>query len=172
MLALQQHTGVPIAYTDHWRIFIRRGDWTNEKIRIAMWRCALTGEAALYPDYNQGTPVVSLVSEGARYIGVASRFFRENLRHDPAGLQPHDELLDAPEGTILTAIPGKEYVVYDERGDVVEIDLAAVTGKMRVIWVNPRNGEKKKAGKVKGGGKQTFTPPGRGEDWVLHLYEL
>ncbi len=171
METMREKTKVPVAYTDHWRIFISRGHWTNEKIRIAAWRCALTGAQAFFADYNQGQPVDSLVRRGARYIGIASSFFRHDLRCNLSALRPHDDLLRKANDVILAAYPGKEYVAYAATGNPFGVDLSAVKGKMHVVWLDPRTGWKVKGASVKGGGTRTFQPPGKGGDRVLHLFK-
>ncbi len=170
MLRLRKMYDVPVAYTDHWRIFIHRGNWTNQKIRIAIWRCALSGAPALFPDYNQGKPQPSLIREGARYIGIATRFFRNDLHSDISDLAPHDDLIVTGDHVIMAASPGTEYVVYDENGGEMAVDLSASRRSFHVIWLDPRTGRKINQKKIKGGATRHFISPSAGKDWVLHLY--
>ncbi|HKJ67266.1 MAG TPA: DUF5060 domain-containing protein [bacterium] len=161
---------VPVAHTDHWRPFVERGDWSHRKIRIAHWRCALTGFQALYPDYNQGTVDWEQVLHGGEFIGHATTFFQTEVQADLRKLSPHDELVVSGEGAILTANPGEEYVLYDEDGGKVQVDLSHASGTLRFQWYDPGNGESQESNSVNGGTIQTFTTPTSGEDWVLHIY--
>ncbi len=170
MVEMREKLQVPVAYTDHWRIFISRGNWTNEKIRVAAWRCALTGGQAFFADYGQGTPVDSLILEGARYIGIASSFFRREPHQDLAGLQPHDELLQNAPEVILAARPGEEYVAYTGNGAGFDVDLSAAKKRLQVVWLDPRTGREIPGDSVKGGEVRHFIPPAPEQDWVLHLY--
>ena len=160
----------PIAYTDHWRPFIKRGNWTHRKIRTAHWRCGLSGSPALYPDYNQGPVKHDEVLKGGQDIGHATHFFRHELRSDLLDIEPHDELIRTGDNAILASSPEREYIVYDEDGGSVGIDLSEVQGVLGVVWYNPRTGEQIKVEFINGGKMHTFTSPTTGEDWVLHLY--
>ncbi len=162
---------VPIAHTDRWRPFHTRGNWTHQKIRVAHWRCALTGAQALYPNYNQGKGKYREVHTGAQYIGYATHFFRSELRSDLLDLQPHDDLIAGGDNVILSANPGKEYVVYDEDGGEVMIDMTTRGETFRVIWYNPRTGEHVQSKSIQGGKTHSFTSPTKGHDWVLHIFE-
>ena len=175
---------VPTAHTDHWRPFISRGNWTHEKIRKVIWRCGLSGAQALYPDYNQGTVNYNEVLMGGKFIGHAVHFFRNELRCDHAKLAPHDELIVAGENAILAAVPGSEYVLYDEDGGTVSLNLKAVKGEFTARWYNPRTGKFLKPKKIRGSGTRSFTSPDADDktesdektksdqktDWVLHIY--
>jgi len=161
---------VPVAHTDHWRPFIDRGDWTNRKIRIAIWRCGLTGAQALFPDYNQGTIHYQEVRKGAQYIGVATRFFRNELRSDLLDIQPHDDLIVAGDNAILAANPGKEYVAYDEDGGKLTIDLTVRRRAFQVNWYDPRKGNTVRSRMTEGGNIHNFNSPTEGQDWVLHIF--
>jgi hypothetical protein len=163
---------IPTVHTDHWRPFISRGDWTHDKIRTVQWRCALSGGQASFPDYNQGTVKFDQVATGARYIGFAAHFFRNELRGDVGDLVPHDELIVSGEYAILSAQTGSEYVVYDEDGGSVTVDLTGTPGQLKARWYNPRTGKISGETKTSGGKQQSFQSPTRGKnhDWVLHIY--
>ena len=161
---------VPVVHTDHWRPFITRGDWNNTKIRIAMWRCGLTGAQVLYPDYSQGEVNKEVLQEGGKFIGIATGFFRNKLQSDLLDFQTHDEFIIEGEKAILSADPGKEYIVYDEDGGNLMIDLTTKKHSFHFYWYNPRTGETVLHGKLKGGKVQHFSSPADGEDWVLHIF--
>ncbi len=164
---------VPIAQTDHWRPFIKRGHWTHKKIRIAHWLCGLSGAQALYPDYNQGSVKYDEVLLAGKYIGYATHFFSDHLRGDIGMLTPHDELIISGGNAILSAIEGSEYVLYDQDGGSVKVDLSRLSGALTARWYNPRTGEYSVQSVVKGGDTQMFTSPtvNRDDDWVLHIYK-
>lgn len=164
----------PTAFTDHWRPFINRGNWTHEKIRKVVWCCALSGGPAPFPDYSQGFSGDASREEvvrGAHYVGYATRFLREQLRRPYAELLPHDELIEEGRNAILAASPGREYVLYDESGGKVTLDLPAGPTRFKTVWHNPRTGRTIEAKTVNADGKTSFTSPSTGQDWVLHLYK-
>lgn len=163
----------PTAFTDHWRPFIGRGDWTHEKIRVVQWRCGLSGGQATFPDYSQGfqgDADPAGMKRGARYVGHAGRFFRRRIKWGYGKLAAHDELIRQGEQAILAANPGREYVLYDRDGGTVVLDLSRATGRLETRWYDPRNGKLTGAQPVQGGGAHTFRSPAAGEDWVLHLF--
>jgi hypothetical protein len=162
---------VPTAHTDHWRPFINRGDWSQEKIRAAVWHGALAGGQAVFPDYNQGPVDQAEVRIGSAYIGHATRFFRNELQGDIRDLKPSDHLIVAGEEAILAANPGIEYVLYDRNGGEVTLDLQDLANRMSARWHNPKTGESTRADAVLSGTKATFSAPSKGPamDWVLHI---
>jgi hypothetical protein len=172
--ATANRLGIPVAHTDHWRPYISRGDWNHEKIRIAHWRCALSGGQALYPDYNQGRFIWDEVTtQGGPWIGHASGFFRENLRGDLRQLLPEDRIILGGDKTIAAANPGTEYVIYLEEGGRVELELADHADPLEARWYNPRTGEYHNPTlRVADTKRPEFSAPTRGphQDWVLHIY--
>ena len=54
---------------------------------------------------------------------------------DLAGTQPV-----AGEGAYILAAKGKTYIVYNESGKTVPVDLNGVAGEFQVRWINPRTG--------------------------------
>lgn len=162
---------VPVAHTDHWRIFISRGHWTNDKIRIVHWRCALSGFQALYPDYNQGEVVWDQVQTGGKYIGYATRFFKTMVRSDLRDLNPHDDLIAGGDSIIVAANPGHEYILYDQNGGEDALDLHGTDSVFNGLWYNPRTGEKQEIQPVNGGDIVRFESPTSGKDWALLLQE-
>jgi len=169
---LQQYTNTetPIAQTDHWRPFISRGNWTTEKIRTAVWRCALSGPQALYVDYNQGKVIQEEVVKGGEYVGYAMQFFRQMLHVDITELQPNDDLIKSDGDVTLSCKPGVEYVVYDEDGIPFSVFLPGIKNSYLVSWYNPRTGEVIKKEPELGERDILFIPPTKEKDWVLHLY--
>ncbi len=74
----------------------------------------------------------------------------------------------------LRATSGDGYAfVYAAIGRPFEIDMTKVPGEaINAWWYNPRTGEATDLGERRGGGTQTFDPPGApeyGNDWVLVL---
>ncbi len=162
---------VPIAQTDNWRPFISRGNWDSNKIRVAMWRCALSGPQALYIDYNQGKVIKKEVVKGGQFVGYAMRFFKEMLHVDITELKPNDELIKSNSSVILSCKPGYEYVAYDENGSPFSIFLPGIKTTYFAYWYNPRTGDVINMEVEKGERDILFTPPTEGADWVLHVYK-
>lgn len=64
------------------------------------------------------------------------------------------------------ASDGSYLMAYVPDGREFEVDLGALSGPARTWWFDPRSGKATEA-RTTGGGWQTLTPPGGGEDWVL-----
>jgi hypothetical protein len=63
---------------------------------------------------------------------------------------------------IASGIPGEEYVVYDQDGGAIAIDLlsdATATQYFVATWYNPATGEEVKGGNVHGGARPILTSP-------------
>ncbi|MCW3100843.1 MAG: putative glycosyl hydrolase [Chthonomonadaceae bacterium] len=68
----------------------------------------------------------------------------------------------------LLSDPGKEYVVYLERGGRITLDLIDAPGRVRFVWFNPRTGKSLEQPDQEGGDYTVFVAPDN-EDWVLYL---
>jgi hypothetical protein len=82
-------------------------------------------------------------------------------------LEPHDELVN--NGAFCLAETGRMYVVYLPRGGVVSVKVDS--GRYRVKWFNPRNGEYSTVPTAEGA---TWTSPVASDqqDWVLLLTRI
>jgi len=69
---------------------------------------------------------------------------------------------------ICSGTPGQEYLVYDEDGGSIAIDLSGDGGSFSVLWYDPKNGVDKNGGTVAAGASRTLTSPFSG-DSVLRL---
>ena len=161
---------VPIAHTDHWRPFISRGKWTNDKIRIAHWRCLLTGAQAIFPDYNQGHVNTQQLEQGANYIRLVNEFIHKSIHSDLSDLKPADRLILEGNNAIVAANPGREYIIYDEDGGQITIDLTSASAPLYSQWFNPRTGSKTDESRINTGNANSFNSPTSKEDWVLHIF--
>jgi hypothetical protein len=65
------------------------------------------------------------------------------------------------EGRICSGIPGQEYVVYDQDGGLVAIDLSAASSSrpFAVLWFDPASGREQQGTEIAGGGRRTLTSP-------------
>ncbi len=170
------NSSVPIAYTDHWRPYIPRGNWGHDAIRRVLWRVGLSGAMCTYIDYNTGTPDQAGVELGGEYVGNASRFFRNDLVNGVELFSPRDHRINyCSQGTkgvdvIMSSVAAEEFVLYTRYGGNVSIDMSNATGNFNVSWYNPRTGDYQNASTVTGGGSRSFSAPGSG-DYVLHIYQ-
>jgi hypothetical protein len=72
-----------------------------------------------------------------------------------------NELVSAREGQICSGISGSEYVVYDQHGGDIAIDLSAGSPdhSFTVLWFDPASGREQKRPEVAGGARRTLSSP-------------
>jgi hypothetical protein len=70
---------------------------------------------------------------------------------------------------VASGIPGEEYLVYDEEGKSITLDLSSTspTANFSVLWFDPKTGEEQRSGRVGGGGFRTLKSPIAGDSVLL-----
>jgi Putative collagen-binding domain of a collagenase len=70
---------------------------------------------------------------------------------------------------IASGIPGHEYLVYDENGGSITLDLSGVlpTADFSVLWFDPETGFEQNGGRVAGGAFRTLNSPFAGDSVLL-----
>jgi hypothetical protein len=131
---------IPTAHTDHWRIFISRGRWNNDKIRKAIWRCALTGGQAPFPDYSQGPFDEEQFLTGNKQIAIAMDFIQKGLRYGLGDLEPDDSIVRNTSGIIAAINRGKEVVVFNEANAEILVNLSSFDSAVLYNWLDTKNG--------------------------------
>jgi uncharacterized protein DUF5060/collagenase-like protein with putative collagen-binding domain/uncharacterized protein DUF4038 len=141
-----------------------------EQVRRGAWGILTAGGFLLYGEFDINRP-------GAGDFGAGQAHPYLKILYDLVEripywtMAPHNDLVSA--GAYCLADPGKEYVIYAERGGPIAVDLSAVQGVFQAEWLNPRTGERTTMVKVKGGTRQTFmNPAGDDHDWVLQIHSL
>lgn len=67
---------------------------------------------------------------------------------------------------ICLAEPGRQYVIYAEKGGKLTLDLSSSQGTFAARWINPRDGKRSEPFKVEGGARREFQSPDD-NDWAL-----
>ena len=83
---------------------------------------------------------------------------------------PHNDLLSdrKPNEGYCLANPGKEYAVYFPNGGQVGLHLSHAAGKLTAKWLDIAQSRWAKDQTLRGGGKVTLTPPGKGH-WAVWI---
>ena len=164
-IIISSFQGKPVAGTE---IVWEGPDKLNaDQVRKGAWGILMAGGFFLYGEFNLGGTGVGEFGSGK------ARPFLKTLWNFVEGIpywtmRPHNDLVNASE--FCLANPGKEYVIYAEKGGPISVDLSGTGGVLQVIWLNPRTGRSTVAGMVSGGSKRNFVnPDGDKNDWVLHL---
>lgn len=81
-----------------------------------------------------------------------------------------NDLVEASERQVASGIPGEEYLVYDEDGGRIRLDLTGTADgrSFDVLWYDPASGESRTGSPVRGGATLSLDSP-FGEDTVLLL---
>jgi hypothetical protein len=80
-----------------------------------------------------------------------------------------NQLVSKAARQIASGIPGQEYLVYDEDGGSLNIDLSGVPSETNfsVLWFDPKTGVEKSGGSVTGGNFTNLTAPFSGDAVLL-----
>jgi hypothetical protein len=132
-----------------------------------VWKSFLRGLNPLFMDPYDGVVLGSRFDPKWDPIRKSLGYtLRLAVRVNLAAMTPQNKL--ASSGYCLAhAAPGGAYLVYLPEGGDVTVDLSATPGKLRVEWLNPRDGTTERAATVEGGARRGFTAPFRGDAVLL-----
>jgi Domain of unknown function (DUF5060)/Putative collagen-binding domain of a collagenase len=118
-----------------------------------------------YRQYRQLNHLLSVLM-GARPV----RWLYGDMSRLPRPLQRIDiRLVSRSARQIASGIPGQEYLVYDEDGGSITLDLSSTspTVTFSVLWFDPKTGSEQDGDRVAGGGSRTLTSPVAGDSILL-----
>src|SRR4030095_1331660 len=83
--------------------------------------------------------------------------------------QQLNQLVSRPARQIASGTPGQEYLVYDEDGGAIDINLSGVSSPtiFSVLWFDPKTGVEKSGGSINGGTSKTLMAPFSGDTVLL-----
>lgn len=134
------------------------------EVRRAAWGILMAGVMPLYSEWNNWNPGKGLGSSDMRrmfdfiYSKTQYRQYKQL-----------NNLVSRSARQIASGKAGLEYLVYDENGGSITINLsgAGSSNTYDVLWYNPTTGATKNGGKVKGRGTLTFHSPISGDTVLL-----
>ncbi|GJL54390.1 MAG: hypothetical protein NPIRA02_15220 [Nitrospirales bacterium] len=144
------------------------GTWGQPRNRVevrrAAWGIQMAGVMPLYSEWNNWNPGKGTASPDIRRM---FDFFYSNTRYRQYKQLNH--LVSKNARQIASGKEGLEYVVYDENGGDITIDLSDAGGAntFDVLWYNPISGSTKDGGKVNGGASRTLHSPISGDTVLL-----
>jgi hypothetical protein len=118
-----------------------------------------------YRQYQQLNGLLSVLM-GARLV----RWLYGETTPLPHALQSIDRRLVASLARQITVgVPGQEYLVYDEDGGSITLDLSGTSpaATFSVLWFDPKSGTERNGGRVSGGAFRTLTAPFTGDSVLL-----
>jgi hypothetical protein len=126
------------------------------EVRRTMWGDLMAGVMPIYSDWNIQ---IGGTGKGEPDARRAFDFFYKipNYR----SYRQLNSLVSKDVGQIASGITGSEYLVYDQSGGPVTINLtgASSTKTFTVLWYNPATGASATGTTVQGGASRTLSPP-------------
>lgn len=138
---------------------------TPAEVRRGAWGIMMGGVLPLYSEWHPNPPPAGGEGEGEPQVRRMFDFFHSETRY--RSYERLNGLVDRDRRQVASGIPGREYLVYDEDGGTIELDLSAADGSFDVLWFDPASGERQEAGPVQGGGVVSLTPPFASDAVVL-----
>jgi hypothetical protein len=136
-------------------------------IRRGAWGEMMAGVIPLYSEW--GGDGIDPRGNGAGEPEVLRMFdffySKTRYRH----YQPLNSLVSSAARQVASGIPGEEYLVYDEDGGSISINLSGApsTKSFSVLWYDPKTGAQQSGGSVSGGATRTLTSPFSGDTVLL-----
>lgn len=152
-----------IGSEDIWEI--PGGRWNQprngDEVRRGAWGIQMAGIMPIYSELF----ISSMKGEGEDDVRRMFDFFYTHTNYRK--YKQLNNLVSSSERQIASGIQGQEYLVYDENGGSISIDLSGASGSLNVLWFNPADGTKKESGTVEGGARRTLSSPFSGDTVLL-----
>ena len=139
------------------------------EIRRGAWGVQMAGILTMYSEWNDSQKqVVPGSGQGEPEVRRMFDFFYTKTRYRQ--YEQLNGLVSSSARQICSGIPGTEYLVYDEDGGSITIDLSAASSSdlFSVAWFDPTDGAQQSGGYVNGGAPRTVSSP-YSHDTVLLL---
>ncbi|MFQ5963712.1 MAG: fibronectin type III domain-containing protein [Candidatus Scalinduaceae bacterium] len=137
------------------------GNPRNEtEVRRGAWGGMLAGVMPIYTEFGTRNKSSFGQGEGKDDVKRMFDFFYSKTQYRQ--YQKLNSLVSSSARQIASGIPGQEYLVYDEDGGSITIDLSgtASSDAFSVLWYDPKdNGIEQAGGSVNGGASRTLTSP-------------
>ncbi|GJL64789.1 MAG: hypothetical protein NPIRA04_34430 [Nitrospirales bacterium] len=151
---------------DLWEI--PSGNWKQPRnrteVRRGAWGILMAGVMPLYSEWN---PEISGGGTGEPDIRRMFDFFYSKTKYRE--YKQLNSLVSKSNRQIASGKEGLEYLVYDENGGSISINLSGVgsSNTFDVLWYNPTTGATQNGGKVTGGSSRTLNSPISGDTVLL-----
>lgn len=136
------------------------------EVRRTAWGAMMAGVMPVYSEWYWNFFMGNGKSE-AEVRRMFDFFYSKTHYRQYQQLNP---LVSKSAGQIASGTPGEEYVVYDQDGGSITIDLSGIPSAtiFSVLWFDPKTGLEQSGGNITGGAFKTLTAPFPG-DTVLFL---
>jgi hypothetical protein len=119
----------------------------------------MAGVIPLYDEWSAWAPPPGGKGQGEPHVRRMFDFWYGRTKYRQ--YKQLNELVSQAEGQICSGIAGQEYVVFDQDGGQIAIDLsgAPAARSFAVLWFDPASGRKQRGTDVAGGRRRTLTSP-------------
>jgi hypothetical protein len=141
------------------------------EVRRAAWGVMMAGVLPLYSEWHPNPPPPGGKGTGEPEVRRMFDFFYGKTRY--RRYRQLNDLVSRQERQVASGIPGREYLVYDEDGGPVGIDLSGAPSAARfsTLWFDPATGTEKAGPNLRGGARRSLDSPFEA-DTVLLLRRL
>ena len=156
-----------LASEDIWEVPPRISGYVSNvaEVRRGAWGIMMAGVLPVYSEWfwdffmgkGQGEPEVRRMFD----------FFYSKTRY--RDYRQLNQLVSRTERQIASGISGEQYLVYDEDGGAVTVDLSGVSlaAMFSVLWFDPKTGVEQSGRNITGGAFKTLTAPFSGDSVLL-----
>lgn len=147
------------------------GNWGQPRngmeVRRAAWGEMLAGVMPIYSEWENAPAGGYGNGEGEAEILRMYDFFYSKTSYRQ--YQMLNSLVSDSARQICSGMPGREYLVYDEDGGSITIDLSSTAARsaFSVLWFDPKTGTEQNDGSVNGGASHTLSSPFTGDSVML-----
>ncbi|WP_447968824.1 DUF5060 domain-containing protein [Nitrospira sp. M1] len=151
---------------DLWEGTLKGQPRNGTEVRRGAWGGLLAGVMPLYSEWNKWLKSGG-GGQGEPYIRRMLDFVYSKTQYRQ--YKQLNGLVSKSSRQVASGKEGQEYLVYDENGGDIVIDLSDAGGSntFDVLWYNPTSGSTKDGGKVNGGASRTLHSPISGDTVLL-----
>ncbi|MGH7927670.1 MAG: putative collagen-binding domain-containing protein, partial [Candidatus Binatia bacterium] len=138
-----------------------------DETRRAAWGIMMAGVMPLYSEWHAWAPLPGGNGQGEPQVRRMFDFFYSKTQYRQ--YEQLNSLVSRDARQVCSGIPGEEYLVYDEGGGSITINLAEApsSSTFSVLWYDPRSGAKQSGADINGGATRTLTSPFSGDSVLL-----
>ena len=135
------------------------------EVRRAAWGDMMAGVMPVYSEWYWNFFMGN--GKGEAEVRRMFDFFYTKTRYRQ--YQQLNQLVSKPARQIASGTPGQEYLVYDQDGGSVTINLSGVSSAtiFSVLWFDPKAGVERSGESINGGANQTLMAPFSGDTVLL-----
>lgn len=128
------------------------------EVRRGAWGIMMAGVMPLYSEWSFPPPIGGNGTGEPEVRRMFDFFYSKTLYRQ---YQQLNNLVSSNARQIASGIPGEEYLVYDEDGGSIIVDLSAISSSntFSVFWFDPKNGNEQMGNSVNSGDYVTFKSP-------------